>query len=91
MDYDDYLKLISTRNVGRYDVSRLFADPETFGAVVEDFADPFRTETPDVVAGIEALGFALGTGVAPIWTSDSSRSGKAGNSPSPSLTSSGRN
>lgn len=32
--------------------------------IVEDFAAPFRDDHIDAVAGIEALGFVLGTGVA---------------------------
>lgn len=64
MEYDDYLDLISDRAVWRYDVARLFADAQTLGAVVEDFADPFRGDAPDAVAGIDALGFVFGTGVA---------------------------
>lgn len=64
MDYDAYLDRISERVIGRYDVSALFDDFQVFKAVVEDFIEPFRTSRIDTVAGIDALGSVLGTGVA---------------------------
>jgi len=48
----------------RYDVSPLFADPAAFGALLTDLAAPFVSEPPQLVAGIDALGFVLGAGLA---------------------------
>lgn len=60
-----YLDLIDTHTPGpRYDVTPLFADPTAFQALVADLARPFDAAGLDVVAGIDALGFILGTAVA---------------------------
>lgn len=64
IDYDAYLERIAERNVGRYDVPALFEDPAMLESVVADLAAPFETTEIDAVAGIDALGFVLGTGVA---------------------------
>jgi adenine phosphoribosyltransferase len=45
----------------RYDVTPLFADFESFSALVEDLLAQFNTIEFDYVAGIDALGFILGT------------------------------
>jgi adenine phosphoribosyltransferase len=63
-DFEDYLELISERNVGRYDVPALFEKQAVLESVVADLAAPFRDESLDAVAGLDALGFVLGTGVA---------------------------
>jgi adenine phosphoribosyltransferase len=61
----DYLRLINTDTPGsRCDVTPLFADPEAFKVLVEDLAQPFQGQAIDRVAGIDALGFILGTAVA---------------------------
>ena len=61
----NYLALIDTETSGsRYDVTPLFADYAAFTAVVNDLAGPFMDEEVDLVAGIDALGFILGTAVA---------------------------
>jgi adenine phosphoribosyltransferase len=60
-----YLRLIDTETGGpRYDVSPLFADPAAFDALLADLAAPFVSEPPQLVVGIDALGFVLGTGLA---------------------------
>jgi len=64
MEYETYFDRISERAVGRYDVSALFDDYRVFDAVIADFVEPFRERDIDAVAGIDALGFVLGTGVA---------------------------
>lgn len=64
MEYDTYLDRISERAVGRYDISALFDDSRMFEAVIADYVEPFRGSGIDAVAGIDALGFVLGTGVA---------------------------
>lgn len=60
-----YLDLIDTRTPGpRYDVTPLFANAAAFRALAEDLARPFAAAGVDAVAGIDALGFILGTAVA---------------------------
>ncbi len=61
----DYLRLIDTHTPGpRCDVTPLFADQAAFAALVEDLCSPFDGIEFDYVAGIDALGFILGTAVA---------------------------
>ncbi|MEW5870702.1 MAG: purine phosphoribosyltransferase family protein [Chloroflexota bacterium] len=61
----DYLRLIDTHTPGsRCDVTPLFADPKAFAALVEDLVQPFEGQQIDRVAGIDALGFILGTAAA---------------------------
>ena len=60
-----YLQLIDTHTAGaRCDVTPLFADPEAFSQLVDDLSSPFMSTPIDYVAGIDALGFILGTAVA---------------------------
>ena len=62
---DDYLRLIDKQTQGRrYDVTPLFADFQAFSALVEDLIRPFAEVEFDCVAGIDALGFILGTAIA---------------------------
>ena len=61
----DYLKLIDTNTLGpRCDVTPLFANPDSFSALIADLIQPFVALDFDYVAGIDALGFILGTAVA---------------------------
>jgi adenine phosphoribosyltransferase len=61
----DYLRLIDGHTRGRRcDVTPLFADAEAFARLVADLAVPFADADLDYVAGIDALGFILGTAVA---------------------------
>lgn len=61
----DYLRLIDTHTPGpRCDVTPLFADPQAFARLIEDLSAPFPPESIDLVAGIDALGFILGAGMA---------------------------
>ncbi len=61
----DYLKLIDTHTSGpRCDVTPLFADPQALAALVADLCVPFEADDIDYVAGIDALGFILGTAMA---------------------------
>ncbi|MBM3261879.1 MAG: adenine phosphoribosyltransferase [candidate division Zixibacteria bacterium] len=61
----DYMCLIDTQTPGpRCDVTPVFADPAAFAQLVADLADPFRSTPIDYVAGIDALGFILGTAIA---------------------------
>jgi len=65
LDMTSYLHLIDRDTHGpRYDVTPLFADYEAFTALVEDLSRPFDANDFDVVAGIDALGFILGTALA---------------------------
>jgi adenine phosphoribosyltransferase len=60
-----YLELIDTKTTGsRYDVTPLFKQIDAFEALIRDLAHPFIERKIDLVAGIDALGFILGTGVA---------------------------
>jgi adenine phosphoribosyltransferase len=62
---DNYLRLIDTHTQGRrYDVTPLFADFQAFSALVENLIHPFAKVEFNCVAGIDALGFILGTGIA---------------------------
>lgn len=58
----NYLHLIDVNTEGpRNDVTPLFADFESFSALVDDLLTQFNTIAFDYVAGIDALGFILGT------------------------------
>ena len=60
----EYIARIDTSGRGRYDVTPLFADARAFAALVDDllaFAQPLSFE---IVAGIDALGFILGSALA---------------------------
>jgi adenine phosphoribosyltransferase len=61
----DYLQLIDIQTPGpRCDVTPVFADPAAFAALVDDLAARFADTAFDAVAGIDALGFILGTALA---------------------------
>lgn len=58
----DYLRLIDTNTSGpRCDVTPLFTDSTAFFQLVEDLSQPFADLDFEYVAGIDALGFILGT------------------------------
>lgn len=60
-----YLRLVDTQTGGRRcDVTPLFADPAALDALLADLAAPFVATSPQLVAGVDALGFVLGTGLA---------------------------
>jgi len=60
-----YLQRIDTQTPGpRCDVTPLFADAGAFAQLVNDLAEPFLMTAIDYVAGIDALGFILGTALA---------------------------
>ena len=62
---EEYLRLIDTETEGpRCDVTPLFADPQAFAALVVDLCAPFVEGEIDYMAGIDALGFILGTAMA---------------------------
>lgn len=61
----NYLKLIDTNTSGnRCDVTPLFADNAALTALVDDITEAISPSAFDLVAGIDALGFILGTAVA---------------------------
>jgi len=61
----EYIQLIDTHTVGaRCDVTPIFANPDAFSQLVIDLSSPFTSTPIDYVAGIDALGFILGTAVA---------------------------
>ncbi|MFT4308467.1 MAG: phosphoribosyltransferase family protein [Candidatus Woesearchaeota archaeon] len=57
------LDRIDTETKVRYDVTPLFHDSAVFSELVEELAAPFVGKV-DVVVGLEALGFILGSAVA---------------------------
>ena len=60
-----YLHQIDTNTNGqRCDVTPLFADYDAFSALVDDISAAFDSNEFDYVAGIDALGFILGTAIA---------------------------
>ncbi|MGD8402050.1 MAG: phosphoribosyltransferase family protein [Anaerolineales bacterium] len=60
----EYLQLIETNTSGpRCDVTSLFANPVAFAQLVTDLSLPFTSTQIDYVAGIDALGFILGTAI----------------------------
>ena len=60
-----YLQLIDTHTQApRYDVTPLFADSEGFKALIADLLEQIGDTPFDLVAGIDALGFVLGTALA---------------------------
>ncbi len=62
---NDYLRLIDAHTRGRRnDITPLFADFQAFSALVEDLIRPFAEIEFGCVAGIDALGFILGTAIA---------------------------
>src|SRR5438067_2214644 len=64
MKHPTYLMRINTQTSGRYDITPLFADYDAFSALVRDLVEPFQAANIDLVAGIDAFGFILGTAVA---------------------------
>lgn len=61
----DYLHLIDTQTVGgRSDVTPLFADAAGFSRLLDDLLKPFDRKRLTHVAGVDALGFVLGAGLA---------------------------
>ena len=61
----DYLKLIGDYPNGpRNDVTPLFQDPKAFAQLINDLARKTNKMKYDLVAGIDALGFVLGAGIA---------------------------
>jgi len=81
-----YLSLIQLNPQGpRNDVTPLFADYEAFRALIRDLLEPFEQSTFDYVAGIDALGFVLGTAAAFTARKGLVAIRKSGKVPGPSL------
>jgi adenine phosphoribosyltransferase len=60
----EYLRLIDTNTKGnRCDVTPLFSDPEAFSQLIDDLSNPFASKEMDFIAGIDALGFVIGTAI----------------------------
>lgn len=59
-----YFELVDTNTTGRCDVTPLFANHCAFQSIILALTEPFSTQSIDFVAGIDALGFILGTAVA---------------------------
>jgi len=62
----DYLSLVDrSRTIyKRSDVTPIFAQPAAFAKLVEDLAQPYLGERVEQVAGLDALGFIVGTALA---------------------------
>ena len=61
----EYLDLIDTDTPGqRYDVTPLFGNYQAFSSLLDDLLALCREIEYDTVAGIDALGFILGTAIA---------------------------
>jgi adenine phosphoribosyltransferase len=62
----EYLPLIDRSRTlyKRSDVTPIFAEPAAFAALVEDLVRPFGEQRVQLVAGLDALGFIIGTGMA---------------------------
>lgn len=60
----EYLRLIDRSGVGRYDVTPLFANAIAFSALLDDILAACADLEFDLVAGVDALGFILGAGLA---------------------------
>lgn len=59
-----YASKIDTQTDGtRYDVTPILSDPQAFDSLINDLASPFD-EMVDVVVGLDAIGFILGSAVA---------------------------
>src|SRR5688572_28940345 len=60
-----YFDLIDRNATGnRCDVTPLFADPVAFGQMLDDLVRSLGDTPFDIVVGVDALGFILGTGIA---------------------------
>ena len=59
-----YLSLIDTKTPGgRYDVTPIFSDPRAFSSLIDDLVSLCKDLEFDVIAGIDALGFILSSGL----------------------------
>jgi adenine phosphoribosyltransferase len=59
-----YLRLIDKTTVGRYDVTPIFSNGVALHQLVTDLLVPFERSEFNVVAGIDALGFIIGSAMA---------------------------
>ncbi|KAM3934114.1 adenine phosphoribosyltransferase-like isoform 2-T2 [Leptodactylus fuscus] len=51
-------------NYAWLDPSRLYCHPQALHDCIEDLLQPFKNDQIDIVAGIDAMGFILGAGIA---------------------------
>jgi adenine phosphoribosyltransferase len=63
VNFEDYLDRMGTDTVGRYDVTPLFGDQDTFATLRADLLAGVEAE-PTTVVGVDALGFVLGGALA---------------------------
>lgn len=65
LDRDDYFDRMGTETTGRFDVTPLFGNPETFAGLRADLAAGIPEDVdPAAVVGPDALGFVLGSALA---------------------------
>ena len=60
IDYSIYVR----EGTNRCDLSVLFRDAHAFRSAITEMTTPFRSENVTAVAGLDALGFILGTAIA---------------------------
>jgi len=64
MKYEYYEKYINKKTKGRYDVTPLFRNPKVFRELINDLIKPFKKQKIDIVVGLDALGFIIGSAIA---------------------------
>jgi len=57
-------KRINFESTGRYDITPVFADPLAFTDLLNRMAEGLQGQHFDLIAGIDALGFVIGTALA---------------------------
>ncbi len=64
MDYEYYTQFIAKETKGRYDVTPLFQNVDAFSHLLDDLFLPFKDVPFDKIAGLDALGFIIGSALA---------------------------
>ncbi|MFH1308069.1 MAG: phosphoribosyltransferase family protein [archaeon] len=64
MRFEYYDKLINKKTTGRYDITPIFENADSFNNLIKDLIKPFNNLKIDKIVGIDALGFILGGAIA---------------------------
>lgn len=64
MKFEYYDKKINKRTKGRYDITPIFQEYESFNNLINDIIKPFKNKKIDKVVGLDALGFIVGSAIA---------------------------
>ncbi|MFT4326739.1 MAG: phosphoribosyltransferase family protein [Candidatus Woesearchaeota archaeon] len=64
MDFAYYQTYIKSNTTNRYDLTPIFSKPEVFSQCITDLLKDVDTSSFDVVIGLEALGFIIGSAIA---------------------------